>query len=58
MDKILETLKAIKRLLNEVTFYDIDTDKIWLSHVFCASGYIQDAITQYEKNPEKRYNKR
>jgi len=55
MNQILTDLKAAQRLINNITQQDLNTNKIWLSNLFCANGHLAQAIKQYEKNPEREY---
>ncbi len=42
----IEKLKKAEKLIREITYEDLDADKIWLSHVFCCHGFLRDAIKE------------
>ena len=54
----LEKLKKAEELIREITYKDIDTDKIWLSHVFCLHGFLRDAIRELESGKIRRHSDR
>lgn len=46
----LEILKEMKEKLREITFYDLDINKVWLSHVFQIEGELQTTIDILEED--------
>jgi len=55
MDQTLIDMKAALNLIEEITWKDVDTEKIWLSCLYQANGHLNQAISEFERNKERRY---
>ncbi len=57
MEQTLIDMKAALNLIEKITHKDLDREKVWLSCLFQANGHLNQAISEFEKNNERRYKK-
>ena len=49
----LDSMIKAREAIREITYHDLDIDKLWLSHLYHAQGYLHDAITQFKEDPNE-----